>query len=114
MNLRLSRTSVKSGIVEHTKKEGLIQTNLVPRGVTKANPVPRFGCQMRFVSPDVAIPQTTTRWPERKLDDETVISPHGNYTRLLSFAKPTGGVWNSTMHDQFGGIARGAHENPCA
>jgi len=62
MNLRLSRTSVKSGIVEHTKKEGLIQTNLVPRGVTKANPVPRFGCQVRFLSPDrLRRPQLTGR-----------------------------------------------------
>lgn len=74
--------------------------------VYKGKPAPEHKIlKVRFITPDVAIVETGNQWPELKLDNGTVIPPHGELDTFTVVR--SGSRWRiamQTIHNQFGGI----------
>ena len=64
----------------------------------------------RFLTPDVAVVQSTNQWPSLTLDDGTVIPPHREVDTFTVVRRD--GVWKialQTIHNNFG---EGVGDNP--
>lgn len=74
--------------------------------IYKGKPAPdHYIVGIHFLTPDVAVVQTANQWQELKLDDGTIIPPHGEVDTFVVLRKQ--GSWKlavQTIHNKMGGM----------